>query len=433
MSSTVTEIQKTFSIPSINDQGAKDDRDETIREIAKNALVVRLLSFSSLLEWTWSIILQIDHLIFSFFREIFIFPDLDDFSSELEQSPDSPRIGLESSVVMEPKAEYDSRTMPPRLYNIGNTCYFNSVLQLVLSSGNFLTELLTKAQIPQPGDSQKVYERRMEIFRLLQEFHEVIKKGDRDEIEKILQDTYKSFLESGLFQDLRMGGRHNQEDAHSFLGYLFEVLGMHFTYNQTLTKPRIHNSDYDNKKIESPILDDDKEVTTQPQLSFTINIPMDSKEFNFQVLFDKEFEPEEVLDCGLKGVFKEKHIAEPLPEVLFVVLQRFQHDKISGVQNKIEAPVKFPAENILDLSKAVGKASPVPYQLIGLSSHSGGMGGGHYTSDVLKNGLWYRTNDSQVEPISADAINTQKAYLFAFKRLEIVEPLKERQSRTHSV
>lgn len=447
MSSSVTEIQKASSSPLVIDQGAKDSRDGAIQEVARNAFVVRSLGLRSLLEWTWSIILLIEQTLITIFREIFLFPDVyssksDVYSSKNEGAQLSPKTKPEELLVEVDKSQdvHDLAKMPPRLFNFGNTCYFSSVLQLVLSSGDFFTELFEKAQMPQPGDTIAIYEGRKPIFKSLQEFQKAINGGDGDQIQEALKVVYQVFQRSGIFEDFRNGGRHNQEDAYSFLGYLFEVLGINYTYHQTVTKPKICNTDDNDKKTESFILETgDKNVSATTNISYTFNVPMNSKEFNFQRLFDKEFEPEELDDYRekgvlLKGVFTEKRIANPLPEVIFVVLQRFQYDDNSS--KKIETPVDFPANNILDLSKAVGKTTPIPYQLIGLSTHSGGVDGGHYTSDVLKNGQWYRTNDlgGQVKAISTDAIDKQSAYLFAFRRVsENVEPRKERQDRALSV
>merc|ERR1712211_126128 len=69
------------------------------------------------------------------------------------------------------------------------------------------------------------------------------------------------------------------------------------------------------------------------------------------------------------------------------------------------------------INKNHGKAI---YDLIAVSNHYGGMGGGHYTAygKNKDDGRWYHFDDSSVTPISENAIVTKAAYVLFYQRRE---------------
>ncbi|RVE73387.1 hypothetical protein OJAV_G00049010 [Oryzias javanicus] len=72
------------------------------------------------------------------------------------------------------------------------------------------------------------------------------------------------------------------------------------------------------------------------------------------------------------------------------------------------------------------KASPYIYDLIAVSNHYGGMGGGHYTA-YAKNkmdGKWYYFDDSSVSSATEDQIVTKAAYVLFYQRREEDAPSK---------
>ncbi|KAG8436187.1 hypothetical protein GDO86_007333 [Hymenochirus boettgeri] len=64
------------------------------------------------------------------------------------------------------------------------------------------------------------------------------------------------------------------------------------------------------------------------------------------------------------------------------------------------------------------KAGPYMYDLVAVSNHYGGMGGGHYTA-YAKNqekNQWYYFDDSSVSAASEDQIVTKAAYVLFYQR-----------------
>ena len=105
------------------------------------------------------------------------------------------------------------------------------------------------------------------------------------------------------------------------------------------------------------------------------------------------------------------------PDIIVIQLKRFTFT--ARFREKISCVVDFPIEG-LDLSDHVlhpNEAGEV-YDLFGVSRHSGGLGGGHYTA-VAKNsedGEWYNYNDSHVSSSDAGRVVDASAYLLFYER-----------------
>uniref|UniRef100_A0A3Q1EI65 Ubiquitin carboxyl-terminal hydrolase n=1 Tax=Acanthochromis polyacanthus TaxID=80966 RepID=A0A3Q1EI65_9TELE len=106
-----------------------------------------------------------------------------------------------------------------------------------------------------------------------------------------------------------------------------------------------------------------------------------------------------------------------LPRILVVHLKRFSYNRCW--RDKLDTVVDFPIRD-LNMSEFVcdPKASPYIYDLIAVSNHYGGMGGGHYTA-YGKNkvdGKWHYFDDSSVSSASEDQIVTKAAYVLFYQR-----------------
>jgi len=128
-----------------------------------------------------------------------------------------------------------------------------------------------------------------------------------------------------------------------------------------------------------------------------------------------------------------------LPKVLVISFKRFRGGSgARGDSSKVNSDVTFPIDEGLDLAPYAAKDSKlVPqnpvYDLIGVSNHSGGMGGGHYTAhcEVSNNAAasvrgapshvaqWMCFNDSKVSKAkTSSAIAGPSAYLLFYQLRE---------------
>ncbi|XP_062329027.1 ubiquitin carboxyl-terminal hydrolase 4 [Osmerus eperlanus] len=115
-----------------------------------------------------------------------------------------------------------------------------------------------------------------------------------------------------------------------------------------------------------------------------------------------------------------------LPRVLVVHLKRFSYNRCW--RDKLDTVVDFPVRD-LNMSEFVcdPKAGPYIYDLIAVSNHYGGMGGGHYTAygKNKADGKWHYFDDSSVSAASEDQIVTKAAYVLFYQRRDAGDaPLK---------
>ncbi|NP_001121498.1 ubiquitin carboxyl-terminal hydrolase 15 [Xenopus tropicalis] len=110
-----------------------------------------------------------------------------------------------------------------------------------------------------------------------------------------------------------------------------------------------------------------------------------------------------------------------LPPVLVVHLKRFSYSRY--MRDKLDTLVDFPISD-LDMSTFLinPNAGPCCYNLIAVSNHYGGMGGGHYTA-FAKNkddGKWYYFDDSSVSTASEEQIVSKAAYVLFYQRQDTI-------------
>uniref|UniRef100_A0A8C7RVL6 Ubiquitin carboxyl-terminal hydrolase n=1 Tax=Oncorhynchus mykiss TaxID=8022 RepID=A0A8C7RVL6_ONCMY len=106
-----------------------------------------------------------------------------------------------------------------------------------------------------------------------------------------------------------------------------------------------------------------------------------------------------------------------LPPVLVVHLKRFSYSRY--MRDKLDSLVDFPLSD-MEMSEFLidPNAGPCRYDLIAVSNHYGGMGGGHYTA-YAKNkddDKWYNFDDSSVSPANEDQIVSKAAYVLFYQR-----------------
>ncbi|XP_056604877.1 ubiquitin carboxyl-terminal hydrolase 15-like isoform X2 [Triplophysa dalaica] len=111
-----------------------------------------------------------------------------------------------------------------------------------------------------------------------------------------------------------------------------------------------------------------------------------------------------------------------LPPVLVVHLKRFSYSRY--MRDKLDSLVDFPLRD-LDMSEFLinPNAGPCRYDLIAVSNHYGGMGGGHYTAYAKNKDdhMTYNFDDSSVSPASEEQIVSKAAYVLFYQRQDTVE------------
>ncbi|MGH0161487.1 UNVERIFIED_CONTAM: hypothetical protein FKN15_041043 [Acipenser sinensis] len=110
-----------------------------------------------------------------------------------------------------------------------------------------------------------------------------------------------------------------------------------------------------------------------------------------------------------------------LPPVLVVHVKRFSYSRY--MRDKLDTLVDFPISD-LDMSEFLinPNAGPCRYDLIAVSNHYGGMGGGHYTAfaKCKDDDKWYYFDDSSVSTASEEQIVSKAAYVLFYQRQDTI-------------
>ena len=107
-----------------------------------------------------------------------------------------------------------------------------------------------------------------------------------------------------------------------------------------------------------------------------------------------------------------------LPQVLIVQLKRFNYTRY--YRDKIDLLVECPLTN-LDLSQFVinpSEKANAKYDLIAVSNHMGGLGGGHYTAHAknVHDKHWHTFDDGYVSNVDEDSVISKSAYVLIYQK-----------------
>jgi len=108
-----------------------------------------------------------------------------------------------------------------------------------------------------------------------------------------------------------------------------------------------------------------------------------------------------------------------LPAILVIHLKRFVYTRYW--RDKIDLVVKFPVDEILDMSEFETSKQPTPphYRLFAVSNHMGGLGVGHYTASAKHGDHWFHFNDSHVSSMRSTEIGGSDAYVLFYRREDL--------------
>lgn len=342
----------------------------------------------------------------------------------------------------QPKIEQYANKGLTGLGNVGNSCYLNSVIQ-VLSHTYELNDLL---------NDTKVFDNlnRIPSSILLLEWNELrLLMWSSNCIiapNKFAQSVRKvSKIKNNLFSGF------NQNDAQEFLLFLIDCFHQALAREVDIEIKGVPKNNVDKmavkcytmikdryKKEYSDIIDiffgismsviksihtgNILSIVPEPICTLNLPIPQDKDDITIFDCFD-EYCKEEVLEkenaylnetTGKKEDVIKKVLFWNLPNVLIIDIKRFDN-----FGRKISKTVDVPVSKI-DLSRYVDGylKDQYNYELYGICNHHGGTNGGHYTSTVKNaNGKWYLFNDTSVKEVSLDKLVTNQSYCFFFRRV----------------
>lgn len=267
------------------------------------------------------------------------------------------------------------------LENLGNTCYVNSVLQLLMQCSEFI-DIFKQAEKNNPGGSSPVIQKFISFIQKYQS-QKLVSPVD---IQEILNS------ESNLFAPFQ------QYDAHESLIQLLDILGEETEkrWKQNANKAFFQYRYYTHFHNLTRSNDKKQIVNSETILTLPFSSSLE-KSLNL-------FESKDRIEKWESEKFKEYVDAEKFntiyywPDYLFIQINRYDSN-FNKIHDDMDCPLKFN-----------------DYELRGAVIHNGHFKFGHYISIVHEHGEFYLCDDEKISKIHpSNALEgIKKAYLLLY-------------------
>lgn len=266
------------------------------------------------------------------------------------------------------------------LNNIGNTCYLNSGLQMILHNKDLCEIILNNS-----CTNSKL----LELSNFINEYH----NSNDNSITPLYIKNFIS-LKNNIFQGFR------QQDASEFIIYMLDAI----------------NDEVNINKLYEHVLN----ISIKCKLKICLNVSKHQEKNNFMIFnIKKEFtnlddcynEYTEIFKfendylyncnkCNRNVIALKKTEIIVYPKHLIIILKRFQQNgtRFSKNDNEIIIPLCWRNN----------------YKLKGIIFHSGSLFGGHYVYIGNYNNKWYLFNDNDVSELNNYQLNKFKDYGYIY-------------------
>lgn len=315
------------------------------------------------------------------------------------------------------------------LENLGNTCYVNSVLQILKHTPKMAKFILNGKYKKDVNENKKEKE-------LLHQY-DVLLNG------MFKYDTVispQSFIKT--LHKMNPNLINTQEDCQEFFDYL--INNFHETIAKEITFKISSKNEIIKKSLDTWKTFFSKEYsyfvelfygqlrntiicsackthsyTFEPYLHLSLPLDEEKTELKLEECLKKFIEHEtlEIYSCNKckkKGNATKYVTIQYLPEYVVIQLNRFNH--VGGISSKLNTNITYPEKiNFKNYVDTQFVKNITNYELYGIINHSGILNGGHYYAYCKDKDNWYNFNDEYAEQIKD--IQTDDAYMLFYKRI----------------
>ncbi len=272
--------------------------------------------------------------------------------------------------------------VPAGFNNLGFTCYYNSLLQGLLSCTSFVEEILGKSY-----DNSNLLRALRYMICKMHDLETASTPAILAEIQRLGPVTWKLMIQQ-LPREFSQFAAGQQCVAEGFSLLLqaiekYENIQNLFTYRR---RNKIFCDDCNT--YFSDIYETNNIFEVEPQASASANLN--------DFLLNQKNQIDSDCVCSNCGVRSEKQKTSTLvmvPEILFVMAKKYKYE--NGRGEKLNIYVNFP--EILTFGSK--NKSPLEYQAVAQIEHYGaGINGGHYAAICRRKGGWFCINDAVITP-----------------------------------
>jgi ubiquitin C-terminal hydrolase len=317
------------------------------------------------------------------------------------------------------------------LINMGNTCYMNSIFQILLHH-----DLLVNYFISEKVEKEINQERKESI--VVKEFNRLVK--GYWSFDKYHQIKPLSIIKV-LWHMNPMFHPYRQNDAQEFLTFLLDTIhtGVEHpvriklkqksnTLTPTISKAVEHWKEFFGEKysdlvslyfsqirttMECP--NNHQSISFNPSSILSVDITGDSLIKCLNHHFSKERVDYKCETC--KELCTKQEKIQYMSEYLFIQLKRFQYTSIGArkINDTISYPKTLNLDQFVDIS--VDKAHRT-YELDGLVLHQGIAEGGHYHAYQYHDNKWLKFDDESIVEIASEEqiMDNRDVYLLVYKK-----------------
>ena len=313
--------------------------------------------------------------------------------------------GKKSKKILVPQPQHEEHISFKGLSNLGQTCYFNAIVQCLLHCPLFKQAI---ENVPRAALSVSV----------LRELRLLFNKMSRKTSSRYLSTARCFSAAMGIPQ---CGRAHMHEDKQEDAGEFFLIL---IEYFREKFRPLADIFEGNSRSIITCQHCSSTTTTMQPFKLLALCFPVSNNKqdqhnvastHDIYTLLDDFFRPEIIsgyhcTQCATHHPAKKKLDILSTPKVLVLQLKRF-----SGLQ-KIDDFVKFPTQLRVKFVGA-GSERHHSYRISGVVFHRGPtIASGHYISYVNAEGKWLEADDSSIREVRWEMVRDMKVYLLFYVR-----------------